>query len=69
MLNSVPTVKSDFNMIITSLRRRQLAGILYVCMYLFMDEWMKCVWLYICKHVWMDGWIYVLLYYCLVVFM
>jgi hypothetical protein len=26
MLNSVPTVKSDFNMIITSLRRRQLAG-------------------------------------------
>ena len=26
LLNSCPSVKSDFNMIITSLRRRQLAG-------------------------------------------
>ena len=75
MLNSVPTMKSDFNMIITSLRRRQLAGKLYV--YLFMDEWMECVCLYICKHicnyVWMDGWmdicIVVLLLGCIYVIM
>jgi hypothetical protein len=73
MLNSVPTVKSDFNMIITSLRRRQLAGKLYVCIYLWMNGWnvYGCIYvsIYVSTYGWMDIRIVVLLLGCMYVIM